>query len=44
MKKFILPIIEIVEIDCDEIISTSGEVEGGFEPGPNKPIDLSDFW
>lgn len=35
MKKFIEPMIEIIEIDIDEIISTSGVPE----PTPVDPTD-----
>lgn len=42
MKKFEKPVIEIIELEDDRIISCSN---GSFEPGPNPPIDVpEDFW
>lgn len=42
MEKFKKPIIEVIEIENDDIISTSN---GGYNPGTNPPIDIpEDFW
>ena len=44
MEKFILPTIEIVNINNDEIICTSGPAEEGFQPGPEEPRDVPGLW
>ena len=44
MEKFILPKIEIINLDIDEIICTSGPTEEGYEPS-QKTVDVGEgFW